>query len=53
LLDIMKTRSGKTTYAEAIAKEIVSMAEKNRRVPPKIKELFYQISVDTGMTTII
>lgn len=50
LLDIME--SGKTTYAEAIAKEIVSMAEKNRRVPSKIKELFYQLSVDTGMTTI-
>ncbi len=50
LLDIMK--SGKTTYAEAIAKEIVSMEDKERRVPPKIKELFNQISVDTVMTTI-
>ncbi len=50
LLDIMEC--GKTIYAEAIAKEIVSMEDKERRVPPKIKELFNQISVDTGMTTI-
>ena len=50
LLDIMKRE--KTTYAEAIAKEIVSIKDKDRRVPPKIKKLFYQISVDTGMTTV-
>jgi len=50
LLDIMK--SGKTTYAEAIAKEIVSIRDKDRKIPHKIKELFCQISVDTGMTTV-
>lgn len=50
LLDIMESR--KTIYAEAIAKEIVSIRDKNRRIPSKIKELFDQISVDTGMTTV-
>jgi putative ATP-dependent endonuclease of OLD family len=50
LLDILK--SGKTKYTEAIAKEIVSMEEKDRRVPAKIRDLFRQISVDTGMTTV-
>ena len=45
LLDILN--EGKTMYAEAIAHEIVSL-EKDRRVPPKIKDLFDKISVDIG-----
>ncbi|MCK6468712.1 MAG: AAA family ATPase [Candidatus Brocadia sinica] len=49
MLDILK--DGKTIYAEDIAKEIVFMEDKDRRVPPKIKDLFYQISVDIGMIT--
>lgn len=42
LMDILK--EGKTVYAESIAREIVSLEEKGRRVPPKIKELFDRIS---------
>ena len=47
LLDILK--SGKTKYTETIAKDIVSIEDKGRRVPPKIRDLFWQISNDTGI----
>lgn len=48
LLDILK--DGKTMYTETIAHEIVSLEEKDRRVPAKIKDLFNQIPVDTEKT---
>ena len=46
LLDILK--DGKTVYAEAIARAIVALEEKDRRIPRKIKNLFDQISYDMG-----
>lgn len=46
LLDILK--DGKTVYAEAIARAIVALEEKDRRIPRKIKDLFDQISYDMG-----
>jgi len=46
LIDILE--SGKTTYAEDIAREIVLLEEKDRRIPPKIKCLFDRISADMG-----
>ncbi len=42
LIDILK--EGKTIYAESIAREIVSLKKKSRRIPPKIKDLFDCIS---------
>ena len=48
MLDILKY--GKTMYTETIAHEIVSLEEKDRRVPAKIKDLFNQIPVDTEKT---
>ncbi|MBT9132346.1 MAG: DNA replication and repair protein RecF [Syntrophomonadaceae bacterium] len=46
LLDILK--EGKTVYTEAIARGIVALGEKDRRIPGKIKELFDQIPDVTG-----
>ncbi len=44
LLDIL--RSGKTEYSELIARELVNLPERNRRIPIKIMELFEQIAKD-------
>ncbi|MCP4148772.1 MAG: AAA family ATPase [bacterium] len=47
LLDILK--ASKTQFSEALARKVVSLDDKERRVPPKIKELFDRIAEDIGI----
>lgn len=47
LLDILK--EGKTIHSEAIAHEIVSLPDKNLRIPSRIRDLFDQISTASGI----
>lgn len=50
LLDILK--DGKTVYAEVIAREIVVLKERGRRIPGKIKELFDRIPSSVTKKTV-
>lgn len=43
LLDCFNKNNGKAKYAYIVAEEIVNNADENRKIPPKIKELFDKI----------
>jgi len=47
LQDILKTN--KTLLSEALAHEIVSLKDKEKRVPPEIKSLFDKVAEDIGI----
>lgn len=47
LTDILK--DGKTRYSEFISLELLSLHEKNRRVPKRMCDLFHKISYDLGL----